>query len=125
MVYIISGTATLLLYDAETDTYEDILMTAGDVMGFPAGRTIGHTIRNMSTTEPVTILEVGDRTKYDTAIYPEPAIDLYAQQLNERDVQYSGGGGGGDATDADDVDTSNDTNKGSQYYFFHKDGRPY
>jgi uncharacterized cupin superfamily protein len=122
MVYIISGTASLLLYNAETDTYEDILMTAGDVMGFPAGRTIGHTIRNMSTTEPVTILEVGDRTKYDTAIYPEPAIDLYAQQLNERDVQNSGGG---DAKDANDDDTSNDTNKGSQYYFFHKDGRPY
>jgi uncharacterized cupin superfamily protein len=104
MIYIISGTATLLLYDPDTNTYEDILMTAGDVMGFPAGRTIGHSIRNMSTTESLTILEIGDRTKCDTAVYPEPSIDLFAEQLN---------------------DELNDTDKGNKYCFFHKNGRPY
>ena len=114
MIYIISGTATLLLYDVDTTTYEDILMTAGDVMGFPAGRTVGHSIRNMSTTEPLTILEMGDRTKYDTAIHPEPSIDLCAKQLNENGDQ-----------NANDDDESNSTNSVAQYYFFHKDGRPY
>jgi uncharacterized cupin superfamily protein len=114
MIYIISGTATLLLYDVDTDTYEDILMTAGDVMGFPAGRTIGHSIRNMSNTESLTILEVGDRTKHDTAIYPEPSIDLYAKQKSAADDNHN----------ANDNE-SNDKNKVNHYHFFHKDGRPY
>ena len=113
MIYIISGTATLLLYDVDANTYEDILMTAGDVMGFPAGRTIGHSIRNMSTTESLTILEIGDRTSGDTAVYPEPSVDLHAKQLNSEGDQYT------------DEDESNDTSKGNQYHFFHKDGRPY
>ena len=113
MIYIICGKATLILYDVETDTYEDILMTAGDVMGFPAGRTIGHSIRNMSTTEALTILEMGDRTKYDTAIYPEPSIDLHAKQMNYNIEPTT------------NADTSSDKNKGSQYHFFHKDGRLY
>ncbi len=111
MIYIVSGTATLLSYDVDTNSYEDILMTAGDVMGFPAGRTIGHSICNMSTTEPLTILEIGDRTKYDTAIYPEPSIDLCAKQMDDDDDL--------------NVDETNVKNKGTQYRFFHKDGRPY
>lgn len=114
MIYIISGTGTLLLYDVDTDTYENILMTAGDVMGFPAGRTIGHTIRNMSTTESLTILEMGDRTKPDTAIYPEPSIDLYAKQMSDDDDDQT-----------TNTDETNDKNKGNHYHFFHKDGRPY
>jgi uncharacterized cupin superfamily protein len=69
MIYIISGTALLVQYNGETKEYEEIIMTAGDVMGFPAGRTIGHSIRNVSDKEPLTILEVGDRTKGDVALY--------------------------------------------------------
>ena len=113
MIYIVSGTATLLLYDVDTNSYEDILMTAGDVMGFPAGRAIGHSIRNMSSTEPLTILEIGDRTKYDTAIYPEPSVDLCAKQIDD------------DGDDDLNADETNVKNKGAQYRFFHKDGRPY
>ena len=113
MIYIVSGTATLLLYDVDTNSYEDILMTAGDVMGFPAGRAIGHSIRNMSSTEPLTILEIGDRTKYDTAIYPEPSVDLCAKQIDD------------DGDDDLNADETNVKNKGAQYRFVHKDGRPY
>ena len=113
MIYIISGTATLILYDIDANTYEEIIMTVGDVMGFPAGRTIGHSVRNMSTMESLTILEMGDRTKYDTAIYPEPSIDLCAKQLSKNGDQNT------------DDNESNHTHRENQYHFFHKDGRPY
>jgi uncharacterized cupin superfamily protein len=111
MIYIISGTATLTLYyDTNNDAndanqkYKEIQMSMGESMGFPAGRKVGHSIRNTSNTEPLIMIEIGDRTPADTAIYPEPNIDLYAAQPQQQEQNDS---------------------KPPQYQFYHKDGRPY
>jgi uncharacterized cupin superfamily protein len=73
MIYILSGTATLRLDEQE------IILKPGDVMGFPAGRPVVHTIFNHSTTENVVYLEIGDRTSGDTAIY-HSSIDLLGKE---------------------------------------------
>ncbi len=73
-VYVVSGTATLML-DEKAYT-----LRAGDCCGFKAGTGIGHQLVNRSG-EPVLYLEVGDRTAGDYAAYPED--DLAFTQLND------------------------------------------
>jgi uncharacterized cupin superfamily protein len=75
MIYILSGTATLRLDDTE------VTMNPGDVMGFPAGRPVGHSIVNRSTTEDLVYLEIGDRTGNDTVFYHH-SVDLEARESN-------------------------------------------
>ena len=75
MIYILSGTATLQLDDSE------ITMNPGDVMGFPAGQPMLHSIINRSTSENLEYLEIGDRTSNDTVFY-HPSADLEARESN-------------------------------------------
>ncbi len=63
-VYIVSGTPTLI-----TDAGSRI-MTAGMCATFPAGNGDGHMLRN-DEQEDIIYLEVGDRTRDDTVIYPD------------------------------------------------------
>jgi uncharacterized cupin superfamily protein len=71
-VYIVSGTATLMLDD------KAYVLRAGDCCGFKAGTGIGHQLVNRSA-EPVLYLEIGDRTAGDQAAYPND--DLVFTQL--------------------------------------------
>jgi uncharacterized cupin superfamily protein len=73
LIVILSGTATLKLGD------DEILMTEGMCMGFPAGRTVGHCVVNRSDT-PVTYLEIGDRTPADVVTYPEDDLRAVASE---------------------------------------------
>ena len=66
-VYIVSGEAILV-----TDAGERAV-TAGQIVGFPAGNPDGHVLINRSGAE-VYYLEVGDRLPGDEVIYPD--IDL-------------------------------------------------
>ena len=66
-VYIVSGTATLVMDEGETP------MPAGTCMGFKAGTPNGHLLANRGTTE-VVYLEIGDRTAGDAVTYPDDDI---------------------------------------------------
>lgn len=72
-IYIVSGTPTLVTDDGR------IVLSPGMCAGFKAGSGNAHHLLNESS-EPVVVLEVGDRTDGDTAIYPE--ADLMGQQLS-------------------------------------------
>jgi uncharacterized cupin superfamily protein len=61
-IYLLSGEAVLVTDEGE------IVLTAGMCAGFPAGGR-AHRLENRSSAEAV-ILEIGDRTPGDTAIYP-------------------------------------------------------
>lgn len=67
-VYVISGEATLVTDDGEQT------LTAGMVVGFPAGKRDGHTFLNHSDA-PVVLLEVGTRDLRDEGNYPD--VDLH------------------------------------------------
>jgi uncharacterized cupin superfamily protein len=71
-IYIVSGTATLLVNEQE------YVLNSGDCMGFKAGTGIAHQLVNR-TPEPVIYLEIGDRTPGDRVEYPND--DLKASQL--------------------------------------------
>lgn len=71
-VYILEGTATLMLGEKE------YLLSPGDCIGFKAGAGVAHQLVNQST-EAVVYLEVGDRSQGDEVEYPND--DLKATQL--------------------------------------------
>lgn len=62
-VYILDGVPTLRTEEGEWD------LKPGDCTGFPAGGIAHHLINN--TDQPVTYLEMGDRTPGDEGSYPE------------------------------------------------------
>lgn len=64
LVYVLAGTPTLIDGDSE------YTMKPGDCVGFRAGRGSGHHLVNR-TDEPVTYLEIGDRTPDDEVTYPD------------------------------------------------------
>ncbi len=66
-IYIVSGETTLV-----TDAGERVV-TAGQIVGFPAGNPDGHALINRSAAD-VHYLEVGDRMPGDEVVYPD--IDL-------------------------------------------------
>ncbi len=66
-VYVLSGTATLVTDDSETQ------LTPGLCAGFPAGETNGHHLVN-KTDEPVVYLEIGTRDADDDGHYSD--IDM-------------------------------------------------
>lgn len=68
-IYILEGTATLVLGD------EIFEMTAGDCMGFEAANGVAHQLVNHSS-EDVTFLEIGDRSGDDAPEYPNDDIQL-------------------------------------------------
>lgn len=63
-VYVVAGELILI-----TDEGEQTLQ-AGEMAGFAAGRANGHHLVNRAETEAV-YLEIGDRTRPDTAQYPD------------------------------------------------------
>lgn len=71
-IYILEGTATL-----KTEV-EKVILKGGMCAGFPANG-VAHQLLN-ETDEDVVYLEIGDRTKGDTATYPND--DLKAEQDN-------------------------------------------
>ena len=72
-IYVLSGAATLVLGD------DQVLMKAGDCVGFKAGVQLGHQIRN-DGEEIVSYLEIGDRTAGDEVCYPDD--DLMAKMTD-------------------------------------------
>lgn len=71
-IFILEGSPTLILGT------EEFTLTPGDCYGFKAGTGIAHQLVNRSE-QPVTYLEMGDRSVGDEVIYPED--DLKATQL--------------------------------------------
>jgi uncharacterized cupin superfamily protein len=71
-IFILEGSPTLILGT------EEFILTPGDCYGFKAGTGIAHQLVNRSE-QPVTYLEIGDRTVGDEVTYPED--DLTATQL--------------------------------------------
>ena len=68
-LYILKGTATVLLGD------EEFPISEGDCIGFKAGTGTGHQLLNRSQA-PVVYLEIGDRMAGDEVTYPRD--DLHA-----------------------------------------------
>ncbi|MDJ0928087.1 MAG: cupin domain-containing protein [Gammaproteobacteria bacterium] len=62
-IYVLEGTPTLVM---NAEEYE---LAPGDCMGFKAGTGIAHQLANRSD-QPVTYLEIGDRSPGDAVEYP-------------------------------------------------------
>lgn len=71
-IYVLSGTPTLVTEEGEIE------LEPGMCAGFPAGGRAHHLINRSDA--PVVILEVGDRSAGDAAVYP---TDDLAAQLDE------------------------------------------
>lgn len=69
LVYVLSGTATLVTDDGEME------LSPGMCAGFAAAGRAHHIVNRSS--EPVTLLEIGDRTPGDSGSYPND--DLMAR----------------------------------------------
>jgi uncharacterized cupin superfamily protein len=78
-VYILEGRATLITDAGETE------LEPGMCAGFKAGTGDGHHLVN-NTREDVLYLEIGDRTRGDSAIYPDE--DLQVVQDAEGNWRY-------------------------------------
>ncbi len=63
-VFVLEGEVVLVTEGGEQSLH------AGDCAGYPAGRSDGHHFVNRSATV-ARYLEIGDRTKGDSAIYPD------------------------------------------------------
>lgn len=72
-IYVLEGTPTLIYGE------DEFLLAPGDCMGFRAGAGIASQLVNRSN-QPVTYIEVGDRTPGDKVEYPND--DLKAEQLS-------------------------------------------
>lgn len=71
-IYILSGTATLVLGD------DEFVMRSGDCVGLPAGTGLGHHLLNRSR-ETVVYLEVGDRSPDDQVTYPDDDLQAVSR----------------------------------------------
>ena len=69
LVYVLEGEVVLIEDDGET------VLKAGDAAGFKASVRNGHHLVNKSGRDAV-YLEIGTRSKYETATYPD--VDLVA-----------------------------------------------
>ncbi len=78
-VYVVSGTATLVSDEGETDLAE------GMAAGFPAGNPNGHQVVNRSGAD-VWYLEIGDRPQNEAVTYPD--IDL-ANAVRDRQPHFT------------------------------------
>jgi len=68
-IYILEGSPTLVT------GAEEILMSPGDCVGFPAGSDLAHQLVNRSSLI-VTYIEIGDRTSGDQVDYPDDDIAI-------------------------------------------------
>ncbi|MEL7316958.1 MAG: cupin domain-containing protein [Cyanobacteria bacterium J06559_3] len=71
-VYVVAGELTLVTNEGEC------VLTAGMMAGFPAGDANGHHLINHSE-QPVTYLEVGDRTFPDKVHYPDDDLQAVSE----------------------------------------------
>jgi uncharacterized cupin superfamily protein len=78
LVYVLQGEVVLVEDDGET------VLKPGDAAGFKASTPNGHHLINRSATDAV-FLEVGTRSKYETAHYPD--VDLVAIR-DEKGMRY-------------------------------------
>ncbi len=80
MVFVLEGEVWL-----RTDVGEQLL-TAGTCAGFPAGSGDAHQLVNRSD-KPARYLEISNRDPKDTALYPDPDIDMvYSKDENGKGV---------------------------------------
>lgn len=63
-VFVLSGVLTLITEAGEVE------LSAGECVGFPAGRAEGHMIVNR-TSQPAIYLEIGARSPSDTVTFPK------------------------------------------------------
>jgi uncharacterized cupin superfamily protein len=78
-VYILEGRPTLLTNEGATE------LSPGDCAGFKAGNGDAHHLVNR-TRQDVVYLEIGDRTRGDSAVYPDE--DLQVVQDAEGNWRY-------------------------------------
>ncbi len=79
LVYVLAGTPTLRFRTPELAP-EEIELSAGDVVAFPAGTGVAHTFRN-DADEDAVILCVGERKPGDTCSYPDdPAFEAWRDE---------------------------------------------
>jgi uncharacterized cupin superfamily protein len=83
-VYVLAGTATLILGNRE---YE---LSAGQCCGFKAASGVGHQLINRSHA-PVQYLEVGDRSADDSAVYPRDDLAFTRQPDGSRALTHKDG----------------------------------
>jgi len=72
-IYILEGEATLIFGE------EEILMTAGDCVGFQCNTKLGHQLINNSSAI-VRYLEIGDRSPNDYVEYPDDDLIATSQE---------------------------------------------
>lgn len=70
MFFVLKGKALLRQGKEEDGEYEEIEVSAGDFMGFPAGTGIAHQFVN-HTEEPFQYMGVSTKVKADVAEYPD------------------------------------------------------
>ena len=78
-IYVVTGELVLITEQGEQT------LKPGDMAGFPAGVEDGHHLVNRSVTA-ATYLEIGDRTKPDTANYPDQ--DLVCMPSETGNTQF-------------------------------------
>ena len=71
LVYVLSGTAVLSLVHPDGRT-EDQALAEGDLVAFPAGTGIAHSVHNPGP-EATTLLVIGERNPLDRVCYPADA----------------------------------------------------
>jgi uncharacterized cupin superfamily protein len=76
---ILEGEVTLLLGDERYD------MKAGDYVGFPAGRKIGHSFMN-GGTGPCSYLMIGERNPNEVCVYPDSNKVMVRALRSEADI---------------------------------------
>lgn len=82
-VYLVAGTAVLIIDDAEHE------LTAGMCAGFPAGGPSHHLVNRSSET--VVYLEVGDRNPADEVFYPDDDLQVRAGPDGRRHFESKDG----------------------------------
>ncbi len=83
LVFILEGEATLIEDDGET------LLKPGDAAGFKANSRNGHQLVNKSARD-VVYLEVGTRSKYERAHYPEADLKVVGDDKGMRYTHKNG-----------------------------------
>jgi len=71
-IYVLDGELTLINDDGER------VLTAGMVVGFPAGDGNAHQLKNAGT-QPATYLEISNRSTSDQVEYPDDDLALHGQ----------------------------------------------
>lgn len=96
-IYIVAGELTLITNQGKT------ILTPGMAAGFPAGEADAHHLVNNSA-DIAMYLEVGDRTLYDTVIYPDDNLATQPKSDGKGYVFFSEGEGSGEVGGREEVE---------------------